>query len=287
MKELYLLGYSPANKDAWPQGKLDEQLQALDIRHGVCPNLVMTPLLSAACKLPKKHQVKFLEYVERHILDTGETNHRFNVLSKNVGGDPDSTLDAKVKKLFGKKTSDAEKSNRIFLVFSYWATTALMSYLIQGRKQWSKKDLRDFGKTFIEAVKEDSNLKDIFGLPERLPRNIIPRHGLLFRILTTGEDQLVNELLGQAINRIRNSSDQSSLSEQKTATVVANIRAIIPIPHNEVYQNYRTGSNPIGKYQACFVECKDSKELSVNTSSKLMWEHVGMAIAKKLVSGEK
>ena len=82
MKELYLLGYSPADKDAWPQGNLVGQLQPLDIRHGVCPNLVMTPLLSAACKLPKKHQVKFLEYIKGHILDTGKNHRRYNEILK-------------------------------------------------------------------------------------------------------------------------------------------------------------------------------------------------------------
>lgn len=159
MKNLYLLGYAPADKRAWPHGGLSTDLEALDLRHGVAPNLVMTPILSAACHMASDKQTAFLAYVRKHILEGDENrrHRRYNVLRKNVGKET-SELDDHVGKLFAWKRDsqtdegEAERfdpDRNICLVFSYWAVSALFSYLIEREIKWTKKELKAFGSRFL------------------------------------------------------------------------------------------------------------------------------------------
>jgi hypothetical protein len=297
MKRLHLLGYAPADKEAWPHGGLSEKLEALDLRHGVTPNLVMTPILSAACHLEASHQPAFLDYVRTHILegDENKRHRRYNVLTRNVDK-AKSDIDEQVEKLFDwdskREKAAADASGSLFdpakelcLVFSYWAVSALFSYLIERERRWTKKDLKTFGHSFLtEAIRQ--TLPDLavqLGLPKKLPKRDIPRLGLYFRICTQGKEADVRRVLEACVRELRDCSQKSETSDAEVSWIVSVIRSLVPLPHNEVYQGYKKDTNPIGKYQACFASCQDPKDLKVQPDSQLMWRYVGEAIAKKLL----
>lgn len=294
MKNLYLLGYAPAEKNAWPHGGLTEKLEALDLRHGVAPNLVMTPILSTACHLAPESQSAFLAYVRTHILegDQNRRHRRYNVLSKNVGNEV-SQLDDHVRNLFEwRGNNQAEISERmrfdpernICLVFSYWAITALLSFLIQKQTRWTRKELKTFGVTFVSKIWEavEQNQPAGVALPPRQPENDIPRLGVYFRICTQGSDEQMRGVLRAAVRQLRDASWDDDNEGSELEWVISVLRSLVPLPHNEVYQGYKEDTNPIGKYQACFMCCEDPKQLKEEPSTNLMWRYVGEAIAKKL-----
>jgi len=296
MKNLYLLGYAPAKKNAWPHGGLTEDLEALDLRHGVAPNLVMTPILSAACHLESDNQAAFLAYVRKHILEGDENrkHRRYNVLCKNVGKEA-SELDDRVRNLFAWKRNgqtDTGENGRfdpdrnICLVFSYWAVSAIFSYLIEGAKSWTKKELKKFGRSFLSEVWKgiELNPSSDLVLPPRQPENDIPRLGVYFRICTKGSDERVQGALRAAVRELRVASRGGKMAEGELEWVVSVLRSLVPLPHNEIYQGYKEDTNPIGKYQACFMCCEDPRQMKEEPNSSLMWRYVGEAIAKK-VSG--
>lgn len=294
IKNLYLLGYAPAEKNAWPHGGLTKVLEALDLRHGVTPNLVMAPILSTACHLEPKDQVAFLAYVRKHILegDENKKHRRYNVLYKNVGKES-SKLDDQVLKLFScnpDSQADASEEKQfnpdknVCLVYSYWAVTALFSYLIEGEKTWTKKELSTFGGNFLSEVWkgiEQSQPVDLV-LPPRRPTNHIPRLGMYFRICTQGNEERMRGVLRTTVLELRDASRAGDIAEDELEWVISVLRSVVPLPHNEIYQGYKEDTNPIGKYQACFMCCEDPKQMKGEPSSGLMWRYVGEAIAKRL-----
>ena len=297
MKRLHLLGYAPADKEAWPHGGMSEKLESLDIRHGVAPNLVMTPILSAACHLEATQQPAFLDYVRRHILegDENKRHRRYNVLTQNVGK-TESEIDGQVQKLFGwdaepgEAAADASTglfspSEELCLVFSYWAASALFSYLIERERRWTKKDLKTFGHSLLKEAhrRAPQDLAAQLGLPKKLPERDIPRLGLYFRLCVQGNEADVRPVLEACVRELRDCSRKSETSDAEVSWIVSVMRSLIPLPHNEVYQGYKKDTNPIGKYQACFVSCQDPKDLKIEPDSQLMWRYVGEAIAKKLL----
>lgn len=295
MKRLLLFGYAPADKDAWPHGGLSKTLEALDLRHGVAPNLVMTPILSAACHLPADRQPEFLAYVRKHVLEGDENKKhcRYNVLSQNVGK-VESEIDADVRRLFawdtakGKARTDEafDPAEAVCLVFSYWAASALFSHLIEREERWKKGDLKTFGRSFLgEVIKRATPaLAQKLKLPKTLPRRDIPRLGLYFRICTQGTDAEVRPLLVECVRELRECSAKRGIADDELDWVVSVLRSVVPLPHNEVYQGYRKGTNPIGKYQACFVGCQDPDKLTEEGGSRLMWQYVGEGIAQRLLT---
>lgn len=294
MKNLYLLGYAPAEKSAWPHGGLTKNLEALDLRHGVAPNLVMTPILSAACHVAPGKQAAFLAYVRKHILEGDENrkHRRYNVLCKNVGTEV-SKLDDHVRKLFAWRRdsqTDASEDERfdpdknICLVFSYWAVSALFSYLIEGEKKWTKKELKTFGGSFLSEVWKGIEQRQPaeLVLPPRRPKNDIPRLGVYFRICTQGSDERMRGMLRAVVRELRDASRGEDMVEGELEWIISVLRSLVPLPHNEIYQGYKEDTNPVGKYQACFMCCEDPKQMKTESNSSLMWRYVGDAIAKKV-----
>jgi hypothetical protein len=85
------------------------------------------------------------------------------------------------------------------------------------------------------------------------------------------------------VRELRECSAKGEIADDELDWVVSVLRSVVPLPHNEVYQAYRKGTNPIGKYQACFVSCKDPGKLTEETGSRLMWQYVGEGIAQRLL----
>jgi hypothetical protein len=295
MKRLLLFGYAPANKEAWPHGGLSKTLEALDLRHGVAPNLVMTPILSAACHLPSAFQPQFLSYVRKHVLEGDENKKhcRYNVLTQTVSK-VESEINADVRMLFAWSTATGEARTRevfdpaeaVCLVFSYWAASALFSHLIEREDRWKKGDLKTFGTSFLgEVIKRAKPaLAQTLRLPKTLPIRDIPRLGLYFRICTQGNEAEVRPLLVECVRELRECSAKGGIANDELDWLVSVLRSVVPLPHNEVYQGYRMGTNPIGKYQACFNACQDPDRLTEEVGSLLMWQYVGEVIAQRLLT---
>lgn len=159
-----------------------------------------------------------------------------------------------------------------------------MSHLIERKIEWTKKDLKEFGERFLEEVLKQSPREVIeeMRLPMTLPERDIPRLGLLFRVCVQGDEESMRTILKESVRELRKSDTNSELAAIELERIVSLIRALVPLPHNEVYQGYKQGTNPIGKWQACFVECRDPKDLVCEADSELMWRRVGKAIAHRL-----
>ncbi len=292
MKQIVLIGYSPADKKAWPTGGLGDTLVDLDPRHGVFPNHVMSPLLSTACFLPSEDQPAFLTDVRDNILGSfpGCRPRRHNALDKNISADA-ATLLLRTRRIFLRPSvapmlSDPEAfdpSKHLALIYNYWAFSAIMSFLIENNTSWTEKTLDAFRRSLLEKLLRRS--AGVCGartdFPTSLPTTAIAQLGLYFQICAHAADARLRDILTSCVKEQRDESTATALSLPDLQWTVSTICSLMPLPHNEVYHSYNEETNHIGLYQNCFVRGKDPKGLHPDPGSPIMWEYIGRAVAQK------
>jgi len=281
MRTLSIIGYAPPDTNIGWGGELGP----LDAKHGVFPNHVMTPLLATALHLAIEERNEFLEHIKCKILEEGnsKSQYRLNALTKSLTpkkgvpwGDLRTALDEQAKLLL---TEDAR--NRLWIVVGYWPTCALVSHIVTGNTDWTSISLRDFADEFLElALKEILERVDK-DYPSSVPNDGIARTGLLFRFFTHSSEDLHHAALRACIQKLWDT--RKFPVRDNLDSIVLKLRALVPIPHNEIYQTY-SEDNPIGKFQSVFIHCKDSKVLRrEECGGDVFWKYIGERIASRLV----
>jgi len=261
MRRLFLVGMAPPADGKrcarpFPVG-LSEMLIALDPRHGVFPNLVMTPLLSTLFQLrDKREQLNdFLGQLTDLLGDDGK--RRFNVFASVEDGLYllSEELHAQLSELHDRK--------KLWVVFGYWSVAGIL---------WSLFN--------PSAIRGELAEEDLVALPRILvvkAGRLAPRKlsmtavlGVIHRLCTGDGKDLQDLELG-----VRKILDEKGYSAQLDR-VVAALRSIVPISHNEAYQTL-----PTGHIQNHFVLGKVPTD---SDNPELFWKYIGQAIARRLVS---
>jgi hypothetical protein len=300
MKRLFFFGYAPAGKKAWPLGGLVEELEPLDVRHGVSTNLVTTPILSALCYLPPGEVPAVLDDARTNVLSAGAGGRRrFNVLTSLVESG-NAALDAQVKQLFrrppggggtaggvpaeeeggeevevaGGGTETFRPESDVGLVFNFWAVAALFSFLIQGRERWTKHELGTFAADLLQTAVR--GVPDAFprpsmvrGLIRVLPDRLLARLGLFFRLcmcedwgkMTAVLTPFIQEQRRRWQEQLAERTRDAEISAAELAWVLSVVRSVVPHPHTEIYDRHNDVTNPSGLYQLVFMSCQDPADL--------------------------
>ena len=242
-------------------------LVPLDPRHGVFPNLVMTPLMATAFHLhPNASLVaQFMSQVTEILEDTSP--RRLNVLQQPTGDE--NQLHPSVIDILSKINPHQD----LLLVFGYWSVSAIIMYLLQEKTCFRDSDVHHFNNRFLgEALKlaKPANL-----LPDRLPECLTPKTGIYFRLCSDPDPE------GTGMTRIlRQTSRKMAFSEDRIEQAIPLLRALIPLPHNEAYDRY-----PYGNAQNSFMLCRDLREQkNIDSPTNVFWRYMGKRIRDRLLN---
>jgi len=270
MRKLYLVGKAlPEDKARhnvpFPSGSLTD-LVALDPRHGVFPNLVMTPLLATIIAFYEDgdfdNTKRLLDQVSEIVKD--ETPRRFNVLSKPIG--PKLRLDPTTIELLARQDMGQE----LWLVFKHSSAFALISHLLTDKTEFTEGELNSYGGEFLRRAANASHGR--FELPAFLNTQV----GLLFR-LCVDEDcngDGVTSYLRQAVGQMA--------PTKSVERIVSMLRCLVPLLHNDAYDKI-----PIGLIQNRFMLCEDlppSEPNHENPPADPYWRFIGKAIKRRLLT---
>lgn len=268
MRNIFLVGESLPKKMGTRYEEVDDDLVAFDGRHGVFPNLVAKPLISALYWLNKEQaELKpLLDQLEPLMIHT-DKQRRFNVFSKKA-----STESFRVDPELPTRLASFDTTKDLWLVFGVQTCFGLLGFLT-GRlklgKSYEKAEILTFASEFLLAALKYAPLPR--ELPSRLPTQRTARLGLLHRLCTDVDDG------SGVVAVIRSALKTVGATEEKAGTIADQLRSMIPLLHNEAYQD----RYDIGYNQAHFVSCQSIGNGST-MPPQLYWRVMGKAIADRL-----
>jgi hypothetical protein len=293
LKRLSVLGYAPAEKEAWPFGGLPSRLEPLDPRHGAFNNHIMTPLMATVCFLKGDERLPFIDQVLNDILadaSTGGVKRRFNVLDRNTDTSVAAVLDDRVRGMLHDGPDSIEPTREVWLTIGRPAISALVSHLIEGRNAWSKLHINTFNRQFFGVLMRQfreraSPLTSSPGVPDE--GKGIAQIGVYFRLCESLSRQEARDTLSDSIAEYRRlyPPDQAHDEVLDSGRVVAILESLVPLPHDEIYRSYKVVVNPIGFRQDIFLQARDQAELRgppASPGTELFWRRIGQAIAARL-----
>jgi len=273
LKRLSLVGMAPpgaprkrAEQPPCPSGKLTDYV-ALDPRHGVFPNLVMTPLLATLYHLRSDATLlhEFMDQIVELLEDNSPRRH--NILLKPTENKYE--LDPRmVSRLKAFRTAD-----EVWLVFGFRPISALLSYLLHGSTMEKGKDeFERTARTFLgHAIKACPNHPT---LPSAIHGSAItPLPGIFFYLCTTPDPDSTG-----VVAALHHAALAMTASKSRASKTAAVLRSIIPLPHNEAYDRY-----PIASGQNAFMLCRTPKEPGGgDVPPEIFWRYIGQRIAIRL-----
>lgn len=272
MKTLYLVGESSPISDATgiqpPACGTLTALVPLDPRHGVFPNLVMTPLLAtmSAFQIAGEVPSELWKHVNRLLEDNSE--YRFNLFDKLKGSkSADDRFTMREEAV--AKWSSFDSKNDLWLIFGYQTAFGLLRWLLKGQERATRQQIKTFGTEFLSLASK--RWAPDTGLPATPPKDKCAQEGYLHR-LCTNEDvdgQGVCQMLRHAIQHW-----QPQLADE----VLIRLRSVVPLLHNEAYQ-----LAPYGIGQVCFLLC-GPWGANVKSPQELYWRFIGGSVKRRLVS---
>jgi len=277
MKTLYLVGESAPIAAATgihpPSCGQLTSLLPLDPRHGVFPNLVMTPLLATLSAFRMDDQGSAALWTQVDHLLNDASDRRFNAFDKLKGSR--SRHDRFVIRADTvEKWSEFTRDQHLWLVFGYQTAFGLMRWAITGENEATRQDIEVFGKAFLRRASERWIAET--GLPRVPPENKCAQEGYLHR-LCTGEDSNgvgVRTMLRHAI-------ETCPERRVEVSTVLGKARSIVPLLHNEAYQ-----LAPYGIGQVCFLLCDAWGTANQQPPEEVYWRFIGKSIKRRLLSAE-
>jgi hypothetical protein len=269
MRRVFLVGESLPKKTGTAYEALGIDLVAIDPRHGVFPNLVAKPLLSALYWLNKEGaELKPLLDQLDPLMTHTDTKRRFNVFGKKASKEP-----FRVDPELQTRLNSFNTTEDLWLVFGVQTSFGLLGYLTGKFKlgrTYKKGDILKFASEFLTAALKHTPLPP--GFPARLPSQRTARLGLLHRLCTDADSD------GNGVVAvIRSGLKKDGVKEEQTGAIIDRLRSMVPLLHNEAYQD----RYDIGYNQAHFVLCQGvGKNASV--PPQLYWRVMGEAIAERL-----
>ena len=269
MRKLCLVGMAPPQDKKketppFPSGHLSS-LVALDPRHGVFPNLVMTPLLATLASMHNDLPNREALYEQLAELLADSSPRRFNLLEKPIGSHLTMSQEAQLR------VDQMRPESELWLVFGYWTNCALLMYLTTRQTSFDKGTLDAFVREFLRRSLQDGQAP----FPRTVPSARSAITGLLCR-LCSEEGALAGRLLREGL------ANMKECQSADTERVVKVLRSVLPLPHNEAYQNV-----PFGKIQNCFMLVADPEDHgSKGIPSQVFWRYMGALVKRKLTVTE-
>jgi hypothetical protein len=263
MRELTLVGMAPpkdkkSKTEPFPSGQITS-LVPLDPRHGVFPNLVMTPLLAIlyAFKEDAGASSQFWSQVEEVLKDV--TPRRFNLLNKPSG----TTLEISNEAVTRLNQLNTDKD--LWAVFGFWTISSLITYLVTGAIKFTKGEAESYSREFVRRACEEWN--ESMSFPKSVPSTRSALNGILLRLCTDPDPD------GNGVVAMMKHATMEMLKPEhkdRYKRIIGILRSCVPLLHNEAYQLV-----PFGKVQNCFVMCLDPAAQEGQPAPEVYWKFAG------------
>ena len=281
-QSIFLVGESlPLHKDgnprpAIPFGGLSTDLAPLDGRHGVFPNLVAKPMLSAlvfANRASPERATRLLNEFDR-VLSTPD--RQFNVFqAKATDQNVETSNSFTFHESFGSKLDSWQSSTDLWLVFGYQTLGGILRHLMGDTSQATRSRIQERVGEFVDACWHAvaSTANCTFELPHTPPKTGSAKMGFVHRLCVTADQGRtgVDSILERAIS---DTCCVSIRSQTRITRIHRLLRSMVPLMHNEAYQ---TGSEPIGNRQYHFSSYARHSSITPD----LYWRVMGEAIARR------
>ncbi len=278
VRRIWLVGESlplakvDKEKNAVETGLLTDRLVCLDPRHGVFPNLVMKPLFAATlAAFGENHSeaIALLQAFEDVVCD--RPDRRFNLFEPKVTDQRTLQGNRFVFDQTDTRIEMFDSARDIWLVFGHQTVSGLLRWLLKGGDETTRKDLRDFLIKVTDTISAVARLSVCSsGFHIEPPTSKTGRVGLIHRLCTAADDNgsgATNVL--HSLVRTLNTGDRYT-----NEFVVSFIRCIVPLMHNEAYND---GRHAVGNAQRHFVRSATNNE----NNRDLYWQVMGHAIARR------
>ena len=268
MRSLNLVGESLPSGSPVQVGEL-VGLIPLDPRHGVFPNLVMTPLMS----LLHATRASGLDIAETYrqvqeLLDDG-TTRRFNAFKKD--GEYPTNPEFEILSSTARRLSDMRPAQELWALFGYQTIFGVVRWLLTGEARASKRQIRKFAMRFLASAAGGWIERTM--LPRAIPKNMSAQEGYMHR-LCTDEDGDGSGVVAM----LRNAISENATDPAKSEEILDKLRAFVPLLHNEAYQ-----LTPYGVGQANFMLCENWVLNSGRHPEELYWRAMGRSLLKRMV----
>ena len=217
--------------------------------------------------LPKSHVLSFVEQIKTHSLRVTSPAlpvQRYNVLQSNIHKTDLAALDEKIRIFLSPGNGEFNPSTELWVTMGYSAISAVFSHLVEGEKEWAYKDLSMFNRRFLGKLLSEAKKCKVLGVafpPGKMPSSKIAKTGLYLRLCSMPWDDNqgisssdVETLLRATLERFWKIHSVPKQIRMQKERIVACLRSIVPLPHNEIYQSYSEDGNHIGMYQDALNE---------------------------------
>ena len=269
IRTLSLVGESLPDGTAVRVGEL-EALVALDARHGVFPNLVMTPLLSTLWAMNKLRvdTTAFWNQVEG-LLES--TQHRFNAFSKSALIEPKNP-DFVIHPLASKRLSEFDTASELWGLFGYQTNFGLLRWALTGEDKATKKEIKKFATEFLTVA--FTHWTPDVGFPKVAPHNMCSQEGVLHRLCTQSDPDGTG-----VVAMLRHAIEENTVFAEKVDYYLKVFRCFVPLLHNEAYQ-----LAPYGVGQANFALAQDYDLKGTSHATELYWKLMGETLMRRLLT---
>lgn len=252
-RTLSLVGESLPDGEVVQVGNLTS-LVPLDARHGVYPNLVMTPLLSTlwALREQKGDTERFWNQIGG-LLDS--TANRFNVFKKMERPNNSCTV-FEILPDTKRRLLDFCVDSQLWALFGYQTVFGLIRWVLKGEVTVTKPQIEKFAVTFLSAA----------GV-QAVPKNLSAQEGVVHRLCTRADQE----------SNLRKAVLATTTFPKDAERHLRMFRCFVPLLHNEAYQLV-----PYGLGQANFSMAKDYDHRGSEHAGELYWKVMGKAIATRL-----
>ena len=268
MRTLNLVGESLPSGSPVQVGELVD-LIPLDPRHGVFPNLVMTPLMALlhATRASGLGLAEIYEQVQE-LLENG-TRRRFNAFEKDM--EYPNNPEFEILSSTAERLSGMKPAQELWALFGYQTIFGIVRWLLTGEGRASKRQIRKFAMRFLASAAEGWSERT--ALPRAIPKNMSAQEGYMHR-LCTGEDGDGSGVVAM----LRNAISKHPADPAKTEEILCKLRAFVPLLHNEAYQ-----LTPYGVGQANFMLCENWVLNTGRHPEELYWQAMGRSLLKRML----
>jgi len=245
-------------------------LVPLDPRHGVFPNLVMTPLLSLlwAAHQEGKDQTALWEQVNELLEDNAA--RRFNAFRKHADypANPEFELLSEVEdRLARMKTTE-----QVWALFGYQTVFGLIRWLLKGERKMRKQKIKQFAAEFLTSAAE--KWTPATGLPRGSLTKMSAQEGYIHRLCTDNDSDGSG-----VVTMLRHAIERNTGFPAKVEEHLGLLRSFVPLLHNEAYQ-----LTPYGIGQANFVLAADYNPKGTAHAGELYWRVMGKSLLRRLLT---
>jgi len=262
----------PRDKAPRQCGGLPSHLVPLDPRHGVFPNLVMTPLMATWHALQSDARLHEAFWIQANEILEDFSDRRFNVFMPPV-------MKCKGQEEFDEFTVSDDTILRIerlrtgrelWAVFGYTSCFGLLLYLLRKQRNMERHEVVEFATEFVNRATDTWQIG--MSIPVGPASSMSSHLGYLHRLCTVQEfEQSGARMMLQSavLHYVHEPSEQEH--------VLKCLRSLAPFLHDDAYKTV-----PIGNHQKHFLLTADPESHGLRNPARPFWRLMGDSIKNRL-----